>query len=325
MKSICSALFLVIMLTCGGNEEIYQIIKVTKNTSCRFRKQDPNCDQHYNLLDTPNFIPGRPVVSNCEDQVQDQFKISLRDTLLYTSVCFDSRENNRIYNIIHPRLEEYWGISFNSKVYRTRVSEDEKNAYAFADSLVAIGKAYLTELSRKQDAEVLIAGTFAHEVGHLLQYKYMANTTYNYYDENDPKFLELQADFLGAVFLADNHDRGFNKSFYEALPFIYDSFNVGDCHYASSDHHGTPSQRKTAAIFGWMVGGYLKQRAINEKSVKTMNRFKNNYSQLVNVGLVDNLRTSSREDPLLSTDDEEILEKILNENISREELLNYFK
>ena len=324
MKKISIGI-LILLMSCGIEESIDQGDTISKRTSCRFKKKNANCGESYYLPDNPNYSPGKPMASNCEEQVQEDFKNSSKDELTYNSICYDSRENDRIYNKIHPRLQKYWGVSYGARLMRARDVYDELNAFAFGDSFVAIGKAYLEELSEKKDADILITGTFAHEAAHILQYKHMTGSNYNYYDTKDPRYLELQADFLGGVFIADNQDEGYDKSFSEALPFIYDSFNVGDCYYSSPDHHGTPTQRRAAAIFGWMIGDYLKQNKKNETAVEKMKRFKNNYTKVLNGDWGQNLKTLEEENRFISTEQADILNRILNDEISREELLNYFE
>jgi hypothetical protein len=94
---------------------------------------------------------------------------------------------------------------------------------------------------------------FAHEFGHQIQF---AN---GYYDDLGPKpdptaltrYTELMADAMSAYYLT--HSRGASLNQKRVAQFLEIFFEIGDCGFTSSGHHGTPAQRMAAAKLGFTV------------------------------------------------------------------------
>ena len=72
--------------------------------------------------------------------------------------------------------------------------------------------------------------------------------------KHDDKRAELMADALSGYFLA--HDEGGNFDSTEIGIFDETAFATGDCATSRVDHHGTPDQRKCAAIWGASLARY---------------------------------------------------------------------
>ena len=88
----------------------------------------------------------------------------------------------------------------------------------------------------------------AHEFGHQIQFA-------NGYFEGGPadpaeatRRTELMADAYAAYFLS--HGKGPFLQPALISRFVKTSFSIGDCGFASPNHHGTPNQRAKAAAFG---------------------------------------------------------------------------
>lgn len=89
---------------------------------------------------------------------------------------------------------------------------------------------------------------YAHEFGHHLQFQLdMAVPPGSAY-VHDERRKELMADAISGYFLA--HDRGGDMLAEEIGIFDRTAFATGDCSLGREDHHGTPSQRQCAAIWG---------------------------------------------------------------------------
>ena len=106
--------------------------------------------------------------------------------------------------------------------------------------------------------DVALPAIFAHEFGHHIQYER------NYLDELPPgadpatvdqaeltRHNELMADAFAAYYLT--HSRGASMNQKRVEQFLQVFFQIGDCGFTSSGHHGTPIQRMRAAQFGFDV------------------------------------------------------------------------
>lgn len=89
----------------------------------------------------------------------------------------------------------------------------------------------------------------AHEFGHHVQFQIDMTVPPGSTYTNDDRRKELMADAISGYFLA--HDEGGNMSPEEISTFHQTAFSTGDCSVEDNDdHHGTPTQRQCAAIWG---------------------------------------------------------------------------
>ncbi|HEX6616712.1 MAG TPA: hypothetical protein VF046_10440 [Gemmatimonadales bacterium] len=99
---------------------------------------------------------------------------------------------------------------------------------------------------------------FAHEFGHHIQFQR------GYFDELPPgsnpatvdgaeltRYTELMSDAFSAYYLT--HKRGAALNAKRVAQFLQVFFQIGDCAFTNSGHHGTPIQRMRAAEFGFQV------------------------------------------------------------------------
>ena len=93
---------------------------------------------------------------------------------------------------------------------------------------------------------------YNHEFAHHIQFEY------DYFSDPVPgattvaeltRYTELMADAMSAYFLT--HKRGAAMNRKRVEQFLQVFFQVGDCRFTESSHHGTPSQRMAAAQFGF--------------------------------------------------------------------------
>jgi hypothetical protein len=96
----------------------------------------------------------------------------------------------------------------------------------------------------------------AHEYGHHIQFQLHLFTGSN--TPEATRRTELMADAYSAYYLS--HARGASMQWKRVQQFLAVFFNIGDCSVTSSGHHGTPTQRMAAALWGYSVAdGAQKQ------------------------------------------------------------------
>jgi hypothetical protein len=113
--------------------------------------------------------------------------------------------------------------------------------------------------------DVALQAIFAHEFGHHIQYER------NYLNELPPgadpatvdqaeltRHNELMADAFAAYYLT--HSRGASMNRKRVVQFLQVFFQIGDCGFTSSGHHGTPIQRMRAAQFGFDVADQAQKQ-----------------------------------------------------------------
>jgi ketosteroid isomerase-like protein len=86
----------------------------------------------------------------------------------------------------------------------------------------------------------------AHEHAHHIQFanKYFTGKT----SPEATRRTELMADAYAAYFLTHEHGAAMNER--KVHQFLEVFYAFGDCSFKSNGHHGTPNQRKKAALFG---------------------------------------------------------------------------
>jgi hypothetical protein len=106
----------------------------------------------------------------------------------------------------------------------------------------------------------------AHEYGHHIQvFIDYIPITYQYFDPEETRKLELMADAYAAYYSA--HKQGANMRGNKLAKAQDAAYSVGDCFYEDPGHHGTPNQRKLAASFGILIATdeYRKNEIISMK------------------------------------------------------------
>ena len=128
------------------------------------------------------------------------------------------------------------------------------------------------------DDKVVWSGILSHEWAHQIQF----NNFDEWYPEgaadNAPeatRYTELEADFFTGYYLT--HKRGATYNWKSAQEFFELFFNIGDCSFTNSGHHGTPLQRMRAAEAGYELaksaqknGHILSQEEVHEIFVSTI-------------------------------------------------------
>ncbi|WP_139920568.1 hypothetical protein [Hymenobacter sp. DG01] len=132
------------------------------------------------------------------------------------------------------------------------------DGFATTDKLIVIGDGIVKVMTDAGvDEGVTFAGILAHEWGHQVQFN---NYTAWYGPRADTpeqtRKTELEADFFSSYYLT--HKRGATYNWKRAAEFFELFYNIGDCSFTSSGHHGTPNQRLAASRLGWIIAQETK-------------------------------------------------------------------
>ena len=126
------------------------------------------------------------------------------------------------------------------------------DAFTRSSGLLVIGDGLLTSFTDIGiDGDIAFTGILSHEWWHQAQFEYAKDWDYINSLPTLPeksKFSDLEADFAAAYFMT--HKRGATYNWKRIEEYFKLSFNVGDCLTDSTQHHGTPEQRLTAARLG---------------------------------------------------------------------------
>ena len=131
-----------------------------------------------------------------------------------------------------------------------------------SNGLIVLGDGLIQVLTEAGIEEsIAISAVLAHEWWHQLQFEnsdvWKEIKNINSVAERS-RFLELEADFAAAYFLA--HKRGATYNWKRIEEFFSLSFNVGDCGIEDAMHHGTPNQRLQASRQGYEVAQSARKK-----------------------------------------------------------------
>ena len=145
---------------------------------------------------------------------------------------------------------------------------------------IVMGDGILAGFAAVGFADVAPQAIFAHEFAHQIQFEN------EYFDDlgevtapEATRYTELMADAMAAYYLTHARGEALNRKRVEQFLNVF--YQIGDCGFTSSGHHGTPNQRMKAAAFGFSVADeYLKQGLILT-SEEFRNRFIAYYPTLI--------------------------------------------
>ncbi len=113
--------------------------------------------------------------------------------------------------------------------------------------------------------DVAPQATLAHEFGHQIQFQLGILKPGMKLTPESARRVELMADAYAAYFLS--HARGAAMQWKRVQQFLDVFFNKGDCEFNNNTHHGTPTQRRAAAVWAYNLandarkqGGILSSR-----------------------------------------------------------------
>lgn len=147
----------------------------------------------------------------------------------------------------------YWGL--NTAVYAFDECQGKKNALSFPDGYILFGRNMVYDVILSTNSEIPVAGVLAHEFAHQIQFAYGWQNNY----EPTVRRTELEADAFSGFYLAM-----VKASAGAEIGTYFDTlFNIGDYQFNNAGHHGTPTERRAAGIYGLEVAfqsmstGYL--------------------------------------------------------------------
>lgn len=137
------------------------------------------------------------------------------------------------------------------------------DGFATFDRKIVIGDGIVTILAETGlDPKVVWSGILAHEWGHQMQFLNFDSWAYPLLAfDNTPestRMTELEADFLTGYYLT--HKRGATYNWKRVEDVLSSFFNIGDCGFTSSGHHGTPLQRMEAARLGYELANSAQKK-----------------------------------------------------------------
>ncbi len=132
------------------------------------------------------------------------------------------------------------------------------DGFATSSDMIVIGDGIVQVLNESGvDKEVTFAGILAHEWGHQTQFDNIKKWYGAWeYSPEATRRTELEADFLASYYMT--HKRGATYNWKRSAEFFELFFNIGDCSFSSSSHHGTPLQRLAASRIGWIIAQETK-------------------------------------------------------------------
>ncbi|WP_299391370.1 hypothetical protein [uncultured Gelidibacter sp.] len=130
------------------------------------------------------------------------------------------------------------------------------DGFATSSGVIVIGDGIVSMLAETGlDPKVVWSGILAHEWGHQIQFQNYGNWEYPVPafigTPESTRMTELEADFLTGYYLT--HKRGGTYNWKRVEDVLLSFYNIGDCGFESSGHHGTPLQRLEAARQGYIL------------------------------------------------------------------------
>lgn len=135
-------------------------------------------------------------------------------------------------------------FTFNAFAYSDRTSGPDE-ALGVPDKII-MGDGILQCMETLGLGDVAPRGILAHEYGHQLQYRLGAFDDHARTPEATRE-TELEADAMAGYYLS--HPRGERLRTKRVDAFIRTDYEVGDCSFTSSGHHGTPNQRSATGAW----------------------------------------------------------------------------
>jgi hypothetical protein len=154
-------------------------------------------------------------------------------------------------------------------------------AFTLANGLMVIGDGLIeTLVAAGVDDKVAFTAILAHEWWHQVQFE----NNWSLPEELDEqwersRFIELEADFAAAYFMA--HKRGATYNWKKIEEYYSLSYNVGDCLIESNSHHGTPAQRLKAAQLGVKLAEAAQKKGFILSPEELHEYFLLNYSTII--------------------------------------------
>lgn len=215
---------------------------------------------------------------------------------------------NKWFNLITP-----------ATVYLFDECPGNKNALSNPANFILMGNNLLLDILFGFGTEIPYAAVMGHEFAHQVQFEYGWMDV----NANTVRDTELEADVHAAYYLLYNKHMTINVSDIEA--FLINAYNIGDYQFNNKNHHGTPTERFNASVFGMV----LASESINRGQVLTNLEVHQYAKDYISRGLPTNV-TYSLASEYISPEKISLLSNYYNDKASFSELMkskrkNYVK
>lgn len=212
------------------------------------------------------------------DTYKDIDRLTEIENLLYPG---QSEEESRYYAELWNEIftsDIYWGgdhplFSFNAFALST--------THPFIQDRIVMGDGIMLGYEEIGLGDVAPQGILAHEFAHHIQFEN------GYFENVDPddqpeatRRTELMADAYAAYYLT--HKRGATLNWKRVQQFLAAFYNIGDCSFDNSGHHGTHEQRLAAAQWGYDLAKSAKKNGHIMSSNDFYLLFEENLGDIVN-------------------------------------------
>jgi hypothetical protein len=143
---------------------------------------------------------------------------------------------------------EFFGLTSRNIRYRL-FREHTENALALVDGQIWLGL-NLLERIRGQFGDEAAAGIVAHEMAHQFQYFHFIELIIGL-----TKWMELEADAFAGYYMA--YKEGLTEP--QVIGFVEAIASTGDYNFNDPTHHGTPHERRYAAVTGYLTARYVQE------------------------------------------------------------------
>lgn len=137
------------------------------------------------------------------------------------------------------------------------------DGFATTTGYIVIGDGIVSMLSETGlDPKIVWSSILSHEWGHQVQFANFSDWEYPIPAFNNTpestRMTELEADFLTGYYLT--HKRGGTYNWKRVEEVLSAFYNIGDCGFESTGHHGTPNQRLEAARQGYLYAASQQKK-----------------------------------------------------------------
>jgi hypothetical protein len=155
------------------------------------------------------------------------------------------------------------------------------NAVSSTTKKIVMGDGILEGYKALGFDDVAPQAIFAHEFAHQIQFQknYRVPTFGGTTPPERTRYTELMADAYAAYYLT--HARGATLRQKRVEEFLEVFYQIGDCSFTSSGHHGTPNQRLAAARFGFSVADEFQKQGHILTAAEFFARFQAQYPTII--------------------------------------------
>lgn len=150
--------------------------------------------------------------------------------------------------IVYDNVHAYPGVLANGGHPYLSLNAFAVGASGYAGGAIIMGDGIMQAMSAVGLGDVAPRAILGHEYGHHVQYQKNLFATSLPTAAERTRRTELMADSFSTYFLT--HARGESLNAKRLLPSLKSFYEIGDCSFTSSGHHGTPNQRLRAATWG---------------------------------------------------------------------------